>query len=416
MAQVIACLTHLHQSGALDAVTFREVDNKLKRAILREPEPQRLTTDPSGDVNPNDPEEVKLGKRNAYMRKAMTETELLPKIVETALNAVGFGLLGDTQIDAIVELVSMSQKQIADAVTDPRMQEASTTSAFVGVKTGLDRGSQVAGKSLSALSRKKEEMAAQSRKKKEEKQEQKELQAELKREREAVKERITAPPPAADDSRRQGPSEDEDDEEAGPSSRIISNSGGVAREGPISATVSCIRLGSASSAAITNVSPFPGLTISSTIVASPSDAGISVGSNQTGRSLVTSPRSMSTTSMTPSTDPPRPFTAASRDTTPAQTIVPQEKEVPTPRQLPPMQPPSSTPSSTLPPPIPPPQHRDRPPRGQRRLEDTDRAVLHPATDTDRRTADSAASTSQPEDEVVDVTDKKQKSWKNKFFA
>ncbi|PWN23388.1 hypothetical protein BCV69DRAFT_281000 [Microstroma glucosiphilum] len=192
--QVRASLAQLHQTHALDAVTYRDVEGRLSRAVLKE-------SPPSGErnggmeVSEGDPEEVKLGKRNAWVRKTMVETDVLPNIVEAALNTVAGPFLSGASIDVIVELVSQSQKSIAEAVTDPKKQQVASTSAFVGLKEahgGMTRGITAANTTLTEMKQKMEDKRLQAEAKKQEKKERKDLKRELKEERTAIKEQIAA--------------------------------------------------------------------------------------------------------------------------------------------------------------------------------------------------------------------------------
>ncbi|CDR98747.1 hypothetical protein [Sporisorium scitamineum] len=70
-----------------------------------------------------------LGKRNAWLRKTLTETSILPTTVETALSLTTGPLLSDGQKQAIVQLVEYSQKGVANKLTDPGLQKRTLTGA-----------------------------------------------------------------------------------------------------------------------------------------------------------------------------------------------------------------------------------------------------------------------------------------------
>lgn len=99
--QVRASLAQLHQGQALDAVTYRDLESRLSRAVLRQPP---LPTDIGAGTGSSeaDSEEVQLGKRNAWVRKAMTETDVLPNIVETALSTVAGPFLSGTAVSSLL--------------------------------------------------------------------------------------------------------------------------------------------------------------------------------------------------------------------------------------------------------------------------------------------------------------------------
>lgn len=272
-------------------MTFREVDGRLNRAVLREPTTSADTVDDDADESEADA----LGKRNAWMRKAMSETDLLPNVVETALGIVGGPFLGDTQIDAIVQLVEMSQKNIAEAVTDPRNQRTASTHAFGGLKQaygGVGRGVAVAKDRIVAKS---EENKIKNRQQKEEKQKAKELQRELKTEREMFKNQRQQSAPSIASSSKQpeedkgGENEsisnnnDDDEESVAPSKRFVSpvpaplpalqrsttTAASRTQTRTPHANVAYAQVGTASTSATTTFVPWEGLVISSTIVASP---------------------------------------------------------------------------------------------------------------------------------------------------
>lgn len=450
--QIRSSLQHLHTSGALDVITYRDVEYKLSRAVLREPQTSTASTsEPTGiyGEKASDSEEVKLGKRNAWMRKAIAETSLLPSLVEAALNIVGGPFLGGSQIDAIVELVTMSQNKIGEAVTNPRNQKAARSGAFVGLRgagQGVSRGFAAANQSIEGAARRRGE---ERERKKKEKMESKELEEELKRERQEARARSTAV----------GSSTTAAADRPGPSSQLLSSGDdedSLAQSGSATANVAVTTLGNASSAAITTFQPFPGVVISSTIVASPMDLGeqttnsarrrvmAAEGSSSTLPPLVTSPRSLSaaslaTTMMTPASEVPPPPRAPS---------ISEEQEAKLRARLPPPlppqppqdpqplpQPPLAPPSDAQPPPMPadqqprrqeplppPPQHRARPAIGERTLDESERVEDLDPSSSGGGGEEAAAPAAAPADEddggVRDTTESKQRKggWKGRLLG
>ncbi|PWN29933.1 hypothetical protein BDZ90DRAFT_1194 [Jaminaea rosea] len=464
LEQTRSSLQHLHASGALDVITYRDVELKLSRAVLREPQAasSEASSDPTGiyGERASDSESVKLGKRNAWMRKAIAETSLLPTLVESALNIVGGPFLGDSQIDAIVELVSMSQNKIGEAITNPRNQKAANKAAFSGLKgagQGVQRGCATAGQNIE---RRREESRAKTEEKRKEKAQTKELEEELKREREEMRKRTAARSGAAESSEAgQGASAAADEGKAMVSFGVDDAS--LAQSGSATASVAVTTLGSASSAAVTTFQPFDGFIISSTIVASPQDANAgsetrrrmmaAEGSTSTLPPLVTSPRSLSTASTgTPSiaastTQQPRTPGAASSETSDApplqslSSISKEDEDRLRMRQPPPLPPASEEqrqtqqqqqqqqpPERSAPLP-PPPQHRARPPVGQRTLDESERVedlagsasdqhAQGPAGNDDSERGEGAAS--GDDGAVVDTTESKQRKsgWKSRILG
>lgn len=185
LAQVRSGLAHLRASGALDTAVFERVDGTLSRTVLQD-HPQKEEN--SETVLLRDSSEDTLGKRNAWLRETLADTSLLPAIVEAALTiGVPSAFLGDTQKDAIVELVERSQKSIAQAVTDPKQQhraQSGALSSAKGAQRGIQRGWHAAGSSLQDLAQKRQVAKQRSEEKRMKKEEEKELKQELKRERE----------------------------------------------------------------------------------------------------------------------------------------------------------------------------------------------------------------------------------------
>lgn len=353
ISQTRSSLAHLRTCGALDAITFTEVDRLLTRAVLNE------TAEDKGLTRSSAPEteSEKLGRRNAWLRETLKDTSLLPTLVETALNiAIPGPILSDTQKDAIVELVERSQSAIAEQITNPRTQRRAQSGAFGTAKTsyaGLKKGLNAAGQSMNEVARKREEARLRAEEKKAEKEGQKSIKEELKREREAIarqrqQELLEGPSSASSSSnttalssessmnaaRRASASRGAQDPTmvASPSALSIattssltpsfgrslppqtggqihrdhdSNEASIDSDGSSVATVSCDRIPSPennSVAATTHFSPWPGLLLSQTLVAISDEPVPSVrfgfgqiaeessGNNGTGRNLPPPPK------------------------------------------------------------------------------------------------------------------------------
>ncbi|CAO1621137.1 unnamed protein product [Sympodiomycopsis kandeliae] len=249
LSQIKASLTQLHSLGNLDSDTHNEV-----QSLLNGSKPSSRGQEDFADLD-------SLGKRNAWVRKAMLETDLLPNVVETALGIVGGPFLGDTQIEAIVQLVTMSQNNIAEAVTNPRNQRMASTGAFTGIKNaygGVNKGIGAANEKWTTKRNADKEKNA---KKKEEKEQEKELKSELKREREmfssASKGQGVALPLRNTTDREDTPQQE--------TMQAASKSKAIVADG--SASVVCKQDDKSSSTATTTFTPWPGVVITSTVVA-----------------------------------------------------------------------------------------------------------------------------------------------------
>lgn len=185
LSQVRTGLAHLRATTALDRTTFNQVDDLLTKAVL-----QNRTQHGDGQLRGAETEEERLGKRNAWLREALSETSLLPTLVETAMSiAVPSPLMSDMQREAVVQLVERSQKSIAEAITNPKMQKRATGGAFSSAKgahSGIVRGFNVAGQSWQEMSQRRQEAKQRSEQKKAERKEKQALKKELKQERDAI--------------------------------------------------------------------------------------------------------------------------------------------------------------------------------------------------------------------------------------
>ena len=186
LSQVRATLRYLSEIGGFDPVVYRQVHELLvKGAIEPSAAPVSRAAAPSSDRTAES-EAEELGKKNAWLRKALSETSILPTTVDTALSLTAGPLLSSDQKDAIVQLVEFSQRGVANKLTDPALQkrtvsgaktaQSSTTKAVSGWSKGLKESRE----------KKKSESDEKKERKKREKEEKRQIKAELKRERNEV--------------------------------------------------------------------------------------------------------------------------------------------------------------------------------------------------------------------------------------
>ncbi|CAO1612687.1 unnamed protein product [Parajaminaea phylloscopi] len=422
LEQTRASLKHLHATQALDAVTYRDVDERLSRAVLRER--AEVTTDGSVGLfgeESQDIEEVKLGKRNAWLRKAFAETSLLPTLVETALTTVAGPFLGDVQIEAIVDLVEMSQASIGERLTDPTFQRNTSNAAFAGLRdagVGVNRSMAAVNASLSSLQQSRAEKRVRARAQKKERDA---MKAELKQERAAMRRRLSDPPA---DLAPQKP---------GFAQTKQANTGGVG------AVSDAEPEGSGDTPWLPRYSktfvPWDGVTVTTTIAAAPrsrrsvqfaekgahsvdtdcnaSEAGPSRSTCSLGEShspvlgvavahsLPSEPPAVTDFGAAPAS---RGGQSLCHPTGTAAGAIPQ--------RVPPGE--SCQPRPPL---MPPPQHHSRPAVGDRRLSNSERAELPIATsEADRPLDVGPADSGSADDKVTDVTDIKRKGWKSRLLG
>lgn len=403
-AQIRSSLAHLRATSELSEDAFQQIDKLLstKGEATQAQQVAKIET-----------EEERLGKNNAMIRKTLLETPLLENSVEMALSiAIPSGLVGSVQQEAILKLVTKSKIKIVNAITDPSIQKKTSSGAWLGARgahTGLRKGFNAAGQSVT---RRREESKVKGEQKKMEKQEQKAIKEELKREREEIiRKKQMEMLNGGDDDNGTG----ERDEEAnlqntessvGTTTRSISRDASLIQQdggpsmmdidGDAMVSVQCSQLTSQGSvAATTTFSPWPGLLLTSTLVATNDDEngqddndddydddqepiGSSFQSIQ--NSEETPPRRLPP--LTPSRA--RGEEASTLDLTMSAAPPMQDGSSATQSKVQP--PPSSAPPTTLPPP--------------------------PLRATTQRTQQYNVAPMQ--NEVIDTTDAKQKSWTKKL--
>ncbi|WFD32332.1 hypothetical protein MSPP1_003377 [Malassezia sp. CBS 17886] len=289
----------LSATNALDPLLCRQLEMLLAQAAVRPPEPpgrspaaQTLAKGSKEDVS----------ARNRWVRDIAADTTVVPMLVDTALSVSCGPLLSSTQRKAIVQVVTRSQKRIAEAVTDPERQRAAQSYAVQSTKSahsGIISGWKNAG---DKVAQRREEANAKAQAKKQEKQEAKELEDELRREREAFahagghtvppppSSRCSSPPPAsgAVPSTDAGFPPSAPDDSARPS--LVS----LVPDNAASASVSCLpsemvapdteshgQMG----AVTTTFAPWPGLVLTCALVVSEGSAVAAGAAPEDNRSL-----------------------------------------------------------------------------------------------------------------------------------
>lgn len=183
MQQVRLNVDHLAATEALDPLLCRQLQALLATAQVRAPPPPPPPAAPANNVvaKKNAAKEVK-GK-NKWTREVLSDTSVLPTIVETALTAAAGPILTDQQRSAIVEIVSLSQAKIAETVTDPERQAAAqrwVATSSKSAQEGFRSGFTTASENWEKWAKRQEQEAAAQRT---QRQAQKDLEAELRRER-----------------------------------------------------------------------------------------------------------------------------------------------------------------------------------------------------------------------------------------
>lgn len=179
--QVRQNVDHLAATEALDPLLCRQLQALLASAQIRAPPPPPAAPATNGSVKKDAAKEVK-GK-NKWTREVLSDTSLLPTIVDTALTAAVGPVLSDQQRSAITEIVSLSQAKIAEAVTDPERQAAAqrwVATSSKSAQQGIRGSFTTASENWDKWSKRQAQEAATQRM---QRQSQKELDWELRRER-----------------------------------------------------------------------------------------------------------------------------------------------------------------------------------------------------------------------------------------
>lgn len=268
----------LAASGALDSILCRQLESLLSQAVIRAPElPARA------ERSVVKSEKEKLTAKQKWTREVLADSDIMPTLVDAALQVAAGPLLTSSQRQAVVNIVSISQERIAKAITDPARQRAAqnfTTSTAKAAQTGLVSGLSNAGQNWEKWNKKRDE---EFEAKRAAKMEQQSLQDELKREREMFA--------------RSGKSPSVSEVEPAMASMSIAGSDAVslAPNNPASASVVALPSENISEgevsdshahtgAVTTTYTPWPGLVLTSTIVASYGQHDVSL-TGDTNRAL-----------------------------------------------------------------------------------------------------------------------------------
>ncbi|WFD26225.1 hypothetical protein MNAN1_001202 [Malassezia nana] len=333
LQQVRQNVDHLAATEALDPLLCRQLQMLLATAQVRAPPPPPAA--PTTTVSTKEAAKDVKGK-NKWMREVLSDTSALPTIVNTALTAAAGPMLTEEQRSAIVEIVKLSQSKIADAVTDPERQAAaqrwvatSSKSAQEGIRSSLTS----AGENWDKWAKRQEQESAAQRA---QRQAQKELEMELRREREQFTNGgrgSSIPTPTA------------------PAVTLSTTADGLSQlsllgDNPASASMTCMPSQRFQDTAVgpvaevgalsTTFSPWPGLVLTMSTVASNVVPGEESMAADSGRVV------------------PPPPTTTSRPSIHSQVAPPPRRAIPSPMDGAPLPPPPH-PVSPLPPP-PPPQH------------------------------------------------------------
>lgn len=186
LSQVRSNLRYLSEIGAFDTPTYRQIHDLLVRGTL---DPHAVS--PSTQLPPSRPVERsesadELGSKNAWLRKVLAESSVLPTTVETALSLTAGPLLSDDQKEAIVQLVEYSQQGVANKITDPTLQRRLGS----GARTAQSSTARKVSSWSKGLKQDRQKKKSQSEEKKDgkrrEKEERRQIKAELKQERNEV--------------------------------------------------------------------------------------------------------------------------------------------------------------------------------------------------------------------------------------
>lgn len=300
----------LEATRTLDPILCRQLNMLLAQAVVAPPpEPPARPAPVARSAS------KELDSRNKWAREVLSDTSFLPTLVDTALQAAAGPLLGSSQREAIVQIVSISQDRIAKALTNPEYQRNTqrfTVESKKATQAGISKGWRNVN---DQWARKKEQNMLKGELRRSEKQEVKAMQEELRREREDIARGGTAtatpppPPPLPPTPRESTPAPSYDapdvsqlvigDADPGAASvtslptQHVHESGDVLAQG---------------GAVCTTYSPWPGLVLTSTIVASGYDQAMEGDEDSftDGRRL---PPRLGTVPLPPRPAPPPPVPA-----------------------------------------------------------------------------------------------------------
>lgn len=291
-------VNHLAATNALDPLLCRQLQTLLASAKIRAPPPPSRPSASEGVVKRGSKQE--LGAKNRWTREVLGDTSLLPSIVDTALSASLGPMLSSNQRGAIVQIVEHSQNRIAEAVTDPERQAALqnwTASSAKATQAGFKGGLKSAGENFDKWSQQRLENTSSNQAAR---LAERQLEEELKRERELFRQRDSLPssssalPPAP-------PAKEVD----GASNTVL------LPNNPAAASVACFPsqhvadanstgIMTSAGASTTTFSPWPGLILTYTVVATHVDADVPADQELTDGRTLPPPHASSDLPPTPS--------------------------------------------------------------------------------------------------------------------
>ena len=171
----------LEGTQMLDPLLCRQLNALLGNATVRPPPDDPPATAPAAPRNKG----KELDSRNKWAREILSDTSVLPTLVDTALKATAGPFLTDSQRQAIIEIVSMSQERIANALTNPEYQRNTqrfTIDSAKAAQSGVTRGWRNVNEQWA---RAREQNLLKAEERRMEKLESKAMQDELRRERES---------------------------------------------------------------------------------------------------------------------------------------------------------------------------------------------------------------------------------------
>ena len=118
--QTRANVRQLADTQALDPLLCRQLETLLADARVRAPPEPPARDVETKSRGAKEEKEEKLGKKNKWTREVIKDTSLLPSLVDAAIQASAGPVVTSSQRKNIVDIVSLSQERIANAVTDPR--------------------------------------------------------------------------------------------------------------------------------------------------------------------------------------------------------------------------------------------------------------------------------------------------------
>lgn len=171
----------LEGTQMLDPLLCRQLNALLGNATIRPPPEEPAA---AASAAPRD-KGKELDRRNKWAREILADTSVLPTLVDTALKATAGPFLTDSQRQAIIEIVSMSQERIANAITNPEYQRNTqrfTIDSAKATQMGVTRGWRNVNEQWA---RAREQNLLKAEERRMERLESKAMQDELRRERES---------------------------------------------------------------------------------------------------------------------------------------------------------------------------------------------------------------------------------------